>query len=116
MNAIPHRCMQCHHDLSLTRLQCVSCGIALEGQFTLPTLARLSIEDQAFVMAFVRVHGNLKKMEELFSISYPTVKNRLNAISKELDASYHMPNNPDDVLSKLERGEITAAQAAELLK
>ena len=116
MESLPSRCVQCNHDLNLTRMQCVSCGLSMEGHFVVPPLAKLSVEDQAFVMSFVRTHGNLKKMEELFSISYPTVKNRLNAITRVLDETFRMPNDPEVVLARLERGEITAAQAADLLK
>ena len=58
--------------------------IAIEGQFEPPILSRLSAEDQVFVMAFVQVHGSIKEMERIFGISYPTVKNRLDAIAEQL--------------------------------
>ena len=58
--------------------------LAIEGQFESPVLARLSVEDQVFVMAFIHVHGSIKEMEHIFGISYPTVKNRLNAIAEQL--------------------------------
>ena len=35
-------------------------------------------------MTFVQVHGSIKEMERIFGISYPTVKNRLDAIAKQL--------------------------------
>ena len=35
-------------------------------------------------MAFVQVHGSIKEMERIFGISYPTVKNRLDAIAEQL--------------------------------
>ena len=55
--------------------------ITIEGQFEPPVVARLSAEDQVFVMAFVQVHGSIKEMERIFGISYPTVKKRLDSIS-----------------------------------
>ena len=55
--------------------------IAIEGSFELPPLARLSGEDQIFVIAFLRSHGFIKEKERIFGISYPTVKNRLNRVS-----------------------------------
>ena len=36
-------------------------------------------------MAFLRLHGSIRKMEKLFDISYPTVKNRLRSITAQLD-------------------------------
>ena len=94
--------------------------IALEGQFEPPVLARLSAEDQVFVMAFVQAHGSIKEMERIFGISYPTVKNRLNAIAEQLplvetvQTSADTPrSNPQSaaVLDSLESGEIDVEEA-----
>ncbi len=92
---------------------CSPCGIALEGEFEVPALARLSLEDQLFVVAFVRHHGSIKKMEGLFGISYPTVKNRLNAIGAVLDSSFDVPSSNLPVLEKLASGELTVDEAVE---
>src|SRR6478672_4959068 len=59
-------------------------GIAIEGAFELPPLARLPLEDQVFVAAFVKSHGSIKEMERLFGVSYPTIKSRLNKLSERL--------------------------------
>lgn len=98
-------------------------GIAIEGDFELPPLARLRYEDQIFVSAFVLSHGSIKEMEKAFGISYPTVKNRLNRIAEQLRlVEVATPAAPapiagaDDVLGMLERGEITAAEAEERLR
>ncbi|MFV2021178.1 DUF2089 family protein [Micromonospora sp. LOL_023] len=47
-------------------------------------LAQLSVDDQVFVAAFVRLHGSIKKMERIFGVSYPTVKSRLNRIAGQV--------------------------------
>jgi hypothetical protein len=81
--------------------------IAIEGSFELPPLARLISEDQIFVTAFIRSHGSIKDMEELFGISYPTVKNRLNRISQQLEfVDINPPAPKSEVLEQLDRGEI----------
>ncbi len=102
-------------------------GIAIEGEFEPPDLARLSAEDQVFVMTFVQVHGSIKEMERLFGISYPTVKNRLNRISSQLalvevvPSSSEVPGSPEpgprstDVLDSLESGEIDVEEAVRRL-
>ena len=59
--------------------------ITIEGDFKLPPLARLSMEDQLFAAVFLKTHGSIKQMEKFFGISYPTVKNRLNKIAAQLD-------------------------------
>jgi hypothetical protein len=108
-------CPECHQPFKIARLACPTCNVALEGQIELPALAQLSLEDQAFVMAFVRHHGSIKKMESLFGISYPTVKNRLNAIAATLDKSMQAPSPRAYVLEQLSRGEITVEEALEKL-
>ena len=90
--------------------------IAIQGSFDLPPLARLSAEDQVFIMVFVRSHGSIKEMERAFGISYPTVKNRLNRISGQLELVETDPApGQSEVLSQLQRGEITASDAIERL-
>jgi hypothetical protein len=96
-------------------------GVAIEGEFELPPLARLRYEDQVFVSEFVRSHGSIKDMEKAFGVSYPTIKNRLNRIAGQLslvhvEVQAPAPADADDVLGMLERGEISAAQAAERLR
>ncbi len=59
--------------LTVERVRIVDKGIAVEGKFELPPLAQLTMEDQIFVTAFLRSHGSIKDMEELFGISYPTL-------------------------------------------
>ena len=89
---------------------------AIEGSFELPPLARLSGEDQVFVIAFVRSHGSIKEMERVFGISYPTVKNRLNRISSQLEFVETDPvPSQAEVLAELRRGEISAEEAIQRL-
>ncbi len=96
-------------------MACPSCALVLEGSFEVSPLASLSVDDQAFVIAFVRHHGSLKKMESLFNISYPTVKNRLNAIGAALDQNFAAPSPNLYVLEQLSRGELTVEEALEKL-
>jgi hypothetical protein len=92
-------------------------GIAVEGQFALPELARLSLEDQVFVVAFLRSHGSIKDMEQTFGVSYPTIKSRLNRISGQLQ---FIETNPSpsraEVLERLKAGEINADEAIRALE
>src|ERR1035441_7600984 len=91
--------------------------IAIEGQFTLPELARLSLEDQVFVIAFIRSHGTIKVMEQTFGVSYPTIKARLNRISSQLEFVEINPSSSrTDVLQQLNSGEISAADAIRALE
>ena len=105
------KCPSCSQTLKLARLSCPGCGVHVESEFELSPLARLSPEDQSFVIAFVRHHGTIKKMETIFNISYPTVKNRLNAIAAVLDRDFEAPSPILYVLEQIARGEISVEEA-----
>ena len=94
------------------RVRLADRDVAIEGAFELPKLAQLAAEDQVFVAAFVRSHGSIKEMEQVFGVSYPTVKARLNRIAGQLElVEVDPPTSRSEVLERLARGEITAAQA-----
>jgi hypothetical protein len=98
--------------ITVERVRAVDSGIAIEGSFTPPPLASLSAEDQVFVMAFIRCHGSIKEMEEMFGISYPTVKSRLNRIARQFEfVEIVKLAAEEDVIGELERGEISAEEA-----
>src|SRR3984957_1139559 len=87
-------------------------GIAVEGAFTLPELARLTLEDQVFIVAFLRSHGSIKDMEQTFGVSYPTIKARLNRISGQLHFVETDPSpSRAEILERLKTGEINAEEA-----
>jgi hypothetical protein len=109
------RCAECDRSMTVSSMVCSRCNVRLEGDFEVPAVARLSLEDQAFVIAFVRHHGSIKKMESLFTVSYPTVKNRLNSITRQLDQTFNVPTSNELVLDQLARGEITVDEALERL-
>lgn len=91
-------------------------GISIEGYFELPALARLSADDQVFVMAFVRAEGVIKEMEKVFGVSYPTIKNRLARIAGQLQLVETIPvSRKQEILEALERGELSAQEAIERL-
>lgn len=106
-------------EIIVERVRLVRRGIALEGEFELPPLARLTADDQLFVAAFVRSHGSIKKMEELFGISYPTVKNRLNRIGEAFafaQVQVEPSGEREEILDRLERGDITVDEALKHLE
>src|SRR5262249_39307237 len=94
------------------RVRLADKDIAIEGHFELPQLARLPAEDQVFVAAFLKSHGSIKEMEQVFGVSYPTVKARLTRIAGALEFVETNPKpSRKEVLDRLERGEINAEDA-----
>src|SRR5437667_7518874 len=109
--------------MQIERVRLTDSDVAIEGRFEVPPLAQLAAEDQIFVAAFVRCHGSIKQMEKFFGVSYPTIKNRLNRIGSllsfvEIEQGPEPEPTPtrSDLLARLSRGELTVAEALELLK
>ena len=106
----------------IERVRIAESDIAVEGDFTPPPLACLSVDDQIFAAAFLASHGSIKKMEALFGISYPTVKNRLNGIASRLDVPKveigHRESGAyrKEILEQLDQGEISFDEAMEALR
>ena len=107
--------------LVIERVRIPEKGIAVEGAFSLPQLARLNLEDQVFIVAFLRSHGSIKEMEQVFGQSYPTIKARLTRIAGQLE---FVDTNPApartevraEVLDRLNRGEISPDEAIQALE
>jgi hypothetical protein len=103
--------------IMVERVRIVEKDIAIEGSFELPQLARLGLEDQVFITAFVRCHGSIKEMEQIFGVSYPTIKSRLTRIANGLE---FVESNPapsrTEILDRLKRGEISAQDAIKELE
>jgi hypothetical protein len=99
-------------SLIVERVRLLGKDIAIEGAFELPQLARLSMEDQVFITAFVRSHGSIKEMEQVFGVSYPTIKARLTRIANSLPFVESNPTpSRTEILDRLQRGEISAQDA-----
>ena len=100
------------HAIVVERVRLAEKDIAIEGSFELPQLARLPMDEQVFITAFVRSHGSIKEMERVFGVSYPTIKLRLTRIAQSLD---FVETNPSpsraEILERLRSGEVSAEEA-----
>jgi hypothetical protein len=122
-------CPVCSGELSVTRLECRACGTAIEGEFSVGRFGRLSREQMALLESFLRSRGNLKELERELKVSYPTVRARIDALVRALgladgsdvaeeaiEESGAAGVQRRDVLERLARHEITADEAAALIR
>ena len=130
-------CPACGGVLEVRRLQCPACDTAVEGRFPPSPYAALARDQAAFLEVFLRARGNLREVERVLGLSYPTVRSRLDAVLEALgmadgDGAAAAANNggPDSApaqppadhparraaLEALRRGEITAAEAVEKIR
>src|SRR5689334_11985858 len=126
-------CPVCDSPLTVTRLHCNTCGTTIEGEFSVGRFSRLNREQYALLESFLRSRGNLRELERELGVSYPTVRNRVEALLRALDLADGTPIPPDappappappavdaetrrTILERLARHELSAEQAAAALR
>lgn len=83
---------------------------------------RLVPDELKFVEDFILTGGSLKDLAAQMDLSYPTVRNKLNDIIenlkkfKETEKVLDKNLSQENVLSKLESGQISVKEALKLLK
>ncbi|MFQ3611202.1 MAG: DUF2089 domain-containing protein [Fimbriimonadales bacterium] len=120
---LPARCPICSAQLQVTKLSCNECGTSIEGHFQNCRFCQLDAEQLQFLEVFLRCRGMLSGVEKELQISYPTARNKLDALLLALGMT-PVPTLSDgqvakaqqEVLDQLERGEITAEEAARKLR
>ena len=121
MRKVIERCPACGGDLLVTRMSCTSCDTVIQGRYTGCTFCKLSPESLRFLESFVKNRGNVKEMERELRLPYSTVRGKLNDVIRELGFEVKPVEDEDtparrrEVLDRLDRGEIKASEAAELL-
>ena len=136
MPEVTGRCPMCEAELVVTHLRCQECGTGLEGIFHLSKFDRLSREQLRFLDVFVKNRGVIRDVERELSISYPTVRSRLDEVIRAL--GYDAPADGGGgsaeavagaavqagevaerrraILARLEAGELTADDAVRQLR
>jgi len=108
---IPESCPVCKSKYMVSQLRCEGCGTRLEGSFSAGRLSNLNDKQTNFVETFLMYRGNIQKVGRALGISYPTVRNRLDEILDVLGLS----SEEDDILTRLQNGEISVEEAAALI-
>lgn len=125
---VPGQCPVCGEPMTITRLHCHRCDVAIEGRFSMGRLALLTPEQLEFVETFLRCEGKLKRVGDELGVSYPTVRSRLDEVITAM--GYELPNSERDdeddpaqqsetrrqVLDDLAAGRITSEEAVKLLQ
>jgi len=112
------RCPICNSNLTVVRLKCKKCGTVIENEFEFSKLSYLNREQLKFIEVFLQCRGNIKDVEKEMGISYPTVRAKLDEVITALGYSVDKKviTNSSDIIDRLEKGEISAEEAVNLLK
>ena len=118
----PDQCPVCGADMVVTKLRCSHCGTELSGEFAPCRFCRLEDRHLRFVETFLRCRGSIKEVERALGVSYPTVKNMLDAALTALGLDekpeqrvLREKEERSEILQRLSDGEIDVDTAIEAL-
>ena len=118
----PAQCPVCVADMVVTKLRCSHCGTELSGEFAPCRFCRLEDRHLRFVETFLRCRGSIKEVERALGVSYPTVKNMLDAAltalgldEKPEQRALREKEERSEILQRLSDGEIDVDTAIEAL-
>lgn len=83
-------CPNCQTEMTVKKLYCPNCDISVEGSFNAHRLSALDEETLSFMEIFIMARGNIKEIEKVLKISYPTVKSK---IDKMVDNLFMLKEN-----------------------
>lgn len=110
-------CPVCQYKLTLARLKCNGCGVALEGNFNLPRLARLSPENIALAELMVLCGGNLKELATEVKVSHPTLRKRVDELIINLKTLKEADEKiVANILEDIENGKLPAEEGIRKIK
>lgn len=116
-------CPICDGDLLATRLECTNCHGAVEGEFELGPLARLSREQANLLTLLVKYRGNMNRAAVELGVHYNTVRNRMDELAEAFGFGDTPPaeaaepaRERRDLLEQLGRGSLSPEEALARLK
>jgi hypothetical protein len=119
------KCHYCGGDVIITESKCSKCGVIIRGEFEGCELCRLSGEAKEFIRVFIECEGNIRNVEKVLGISYPTVKSRLTQVKDEFKAlspeptyysNYSKKTERKSILKNIEKGNISVEEALRQLR
>lgn len=119
MYKIISECPVCSHNLKAVKLKCKTCETVIENEFNLSKFDYLSLEQLNFIETFIKCRGSIKEVEKELSISYPTVRAKLDEVILALGykpKEVKQRKDTNEILDALEKGEITPEEAIERMK
>nr|WP_318798412.1 DUF2089 domain-containing protein [Clostridium sp. A1-XYC3] len=112
------KCPVCNSKLKIAKLRCSKCSTVIENDFEFSKFEYLNEEYLNFMEVFLKCRGNIKDVEKELGISYPTVRAKLDEVVSAL--GYSVVKKPTvgskEILDMLEKGEISAEQAVNMMK
>ncbi len=84
MRKILEQCPTCGGPLIVSEVQCTRCQTVIRSRYAPCAFCTLTADQLTFVKLFIEKRGNLREMEKILGVSYPTVRSKLDEIAERL--------------------------------
>ncbi len=111
----PSRCPSCGGVLNPVKYICSNCGTEVSGDFSVCPFCSLDTENRQLLELFLLARGNLKAVQRLLGVSYPTVRARVEEMFNVLEHTMKSEHTSMQILEQLHSGEITVEDALEAI-
>ena len=110
-------CISEGSEITVKEVKIKEKGLKIKGNFELPPLANLNLEEQVFIASFIHTNGSIREMEKLYGVSYPTIKAKLARLSEKLSfLKVEKVSEKKSTLEKLKHGDISVKDALKNLE
>ena len=84
MTKLLESCPNCGGEFEIREIHCRQCGTEIRSHYDPCPFCRLTVEQSNFLELFIQARGNMRTLEQILSVSYPTVRSRIDAIATRL--------------------------------
>ncbi len=84
MTKLLESCPNCGGDLEIREVHCLSCDTEIRARYEPGPFDKLTREQVTFLELFIQARGNMRTLEQVLSVSYPTVRSRIDTIAAKL--------------------------------
>lgn len=111
---INNKCPFCGGKIIIKKIKCKDCKVEIDGDFELPDYV-VDEDVWNFIRLYLKVRGNLKEVERILGLSYPTVRARFEEIRRAFGFTEEY-DEKSEIIGLLEKGEISVEEALKRLE
>nr|WP_281389047.1 DUF2089 domain-containing protein [Spirochaeta isovalerica] len=113
---IPGKCPSCGGKMTAVKMECHDCGTVMDGRFSPCPVCSLDPEMRELFDLFMHSRGNLKEVQRILQLSYPTVRSRIEGMFAAYEKSDSSKIGRMEILKMLRTGDIDVVEAEKLLR
>ena len=112
----PSGCPYCGSPMRIVAMACDACEVEIRGAFRQTQFARMAAEDAQFLESYLLAGFSIKALAEQSGMGYVAIRNRLDRVIESYRRLRENEEAKRRILERLDRGEISASEAAEQIE